>query len=98
MAVLQSVHKIMYFFSNLVKDTFFCIQYFLCHFISSTWSTLTACLPSSLNLLKNPMIDRFVLALVRLQPSFNSIVVCYRAEHFTLFLFIILIVCEMNFR
>lgn len=33
-------------------------------FSHSTWSTLTACLPSSLNLLKNPTIDRFVLALV----------------------------------
>lgn len=36
----------------------------------STWSTLTACLPSSLNLLKNPTIDRFVLALVNSSMSF----------------------------
>ncbi|KAJ7388911.1 Glucosyltransferase-like protein [Desmophyllum pertusum] len=36
----------------------------------STWSTLTACLPSSLNLLKNPTIDRFVLALVNSSLAF----------------------------
>lgn len=36
----------------------------------STWSTLTACLPSSLNLLRNPSIDRFVLALVNSSLAF----------------------------
>ena len=47
-------------------------------FLSSTWSTLTACLPSSLNLLKNPSIDRFVLALVRLSliPALTRKVKC----------------------
>ena len=41
-------------------------------FSYSSWATLTACLPSSLNLLKNPTIDRFVLTLVRLFFSCES--------------------------
>lgn len=36
----------------------------------STWSTLTACLPSSLNLFKNPSPDRFVLALANSSLAF----------------------------
>ncbi|XP_058956144.2 dolichyl pyrophosphate Man9GlcNAc2 alpha-1,3-glucosyltransferase [Pocillopora verrucosa] len=36
----------------------------------SFWSTIITCLPSSLNLLKNPMIDRFVLALVNSSLAF----------------------------
>jgi len=36
----------------------------------STWATLTACLPSSLNLLKSPTIDRFVLSLVNSSLAF----------------------------
>ncbi|XP_068676423.1 dolichyl pyrophosphate Man9GlcNAc2 alpha-1,3-glucosyltransferase-like isoform X2 [Montipora foliosa] len=36
----------------------------------STWSTLTACLPSSLNLFKNPSAERFVIALVNSSMAF----------------------------